>query len=108
MSKYKIDKHIQISKDLFLKLEDYRKGKFNTTISALEYYLEKGMMISEYYEVIDNIIKEVKYNNKKLSYIEKLLEQLFANKGFAVNIDKSKDFALNDFKKNINKDIFND
>lgn len=108
MNNKKIDKHFQISEELLKKLENNKMDNFTSTVAALEYYLDKGLTYSEYIDSLDEIKSDIKHCVKKIYYLEKLLEQLFVNKGFACNMDPKKDLALKDFKNNMYKDSFND
>ena len=44
----KIDRHYHISEDLLKEINNKSKDKFNTEVSAIEYYLKKGLEFEEY------------------------------------------------------------
>ena len=103
----KISKHYRLDKDLIDQIKK-NSSRFGTEVKAVEYYLERGL----YVEYIDTLEKDTKETLEKcikdLTYIKKLLEQLFSNKNFASNRSVLKDEALLDFKKNLNNDKFVD
>lgn len=106
MEEKRIDKHYQISKSLLEELKTVSKGNFKSEISAIEHYLKVGLK----YQVIKDsesvMMKDINYCKNEISYIKKLLEQLFSNKKFACNRPIKDDEALRDFKKNLYKDNF--
>lgn len=108
MEKNKVNKHIQVSKDLYNKFLDKTNGVFETQTKGFEYFLEMGMNYDETRNKEEKLLYDLNYCIKEISYIKKLLEQLFVNKRFPDNQKINDDKCLKDFKKNIYKDDFND
>jgi len=108
MTSKKVHKHYRISSELIEKINKQNNNRFSTETSALEYYLKKGLELEEQQNENINLMHSVQLCIKKITYIEKLLEQLFANKNFATNRNKSHDEALKEFRKRIFKDIYFD
>ena len=108
VEKSKVNKHIQVSKDLYNKFLDNTNGVFETQTKGFEYFLEMGMNYDETRNKEEKLLYDLNYCIKEISYIKKLLEQLFVNKRFPDNQKINDDKCLKDFKKNIYKDDFND
>ena len=108
VEKSKVNKHIQVSKDLYNKFLDKTNGVFETQTKGFEYFLEMGMNYDETRNKEEKLLYDLNYCIKEISYIKKLLEQLFVNKRFPDNQKINDDKCLKDFKKNIYKDDFND
>ena len=108
MEKDKVNKHIEISKELYDKFLKKAEGKFETLTKGFEYYLEKGMMFEETRTRDEKILYDLNYCLKEIKYTKKLMEQYMANKGFPCNKKISDDKCIIDFRKNIFKDDFND
>ena len=104
----KINKHYRINKAILDEIQKKSGDKFGTEVSAIEYYLERGLCFEYIDSIESNYNKSLEKFMKELSYIKKLLEQLFSNKNFASNRSILKDEALLDFKKNLNNDKFVD
>ena len=108
VEKNKVNKHIELSKDLYNKFLNKINGIFETQTKGFEYFLEMGMNYDDSKNNDKKILYDLNYCIKEISYIKKLLEQLFANKRFPDNQKINTDKCLKDFKKSIYKDDFND
>jgi len=106
MVKEKVDKHYRISKEIIDQIITLSKGKFTKEVSAIEYFLEKGIESVLKEKETDLLYKETKRNSKDIFYIKNLLEQMFCNKKFACNRKINDDEALKDFRNNLYKDKF--
>jgi len=106
MAKEKVDKHYRISKDIIDQMIMLSKGKFTKEVSAIEFFLKKGIESVVKEKETDLLYKETKKNSKEIYYIKNLLEQMFCNKKFACNRKTNDDEALKDFRNNLYKDKF--
>lgn len=108
MENDKVNKHIQLSKELYDKFLTKVDGKFQTLTKGFEYYLEMGMKFEDSKNREEKILYDINYCLKEIKYTKKLMEQYMANKGFPCNKKISEDKCIIDFRKNIYKDDFND
>ena len=99
-----VDRHIAFDKEVYNLIKKKSKGRFNTTASAVNYYLRKGLEV-EGYEDIETVLKsEMNVVSKDIKFLKKLIIQMFVNKGFATNRKIKDDEAYNDFINSLNKD----
>lgn len=108
MKERKINKHYQISESILEELKDKSKDKFKNEISAIEYYLKVGLKYQEIKDTESVMLKDLNKCKNDITYVKKLLEQMFCNKKFACNRLIKDDEALKDFKKNLYRDKFYD
>lgn len=108
MKERKINKHYQISESILEELKDKSKDKFKSEISAIEYYLKAGLKYQEIKDTESVMLKDLNKCKNDITYVKKLLEQMFCNKKFACNRPTKDDEALKDFKKNLYRDKFYD
>lgn len=104
----KINKHFQMSKDLYNEFSNKIKGKFETQTKGFEYFLEMGMKYDDSKNREEKILYDLNYCIKEIKYIKKLMEQYMANKGFSSNKKINDDKCIIDFRNNYYKDDFND
>jgi len=108
MKERKINKHYQISESILEDLKDKSKDKFKNEISAIEYYLKVGLKYQEIKDTESVMLKDLNRCKNDITYVKKLLEQMFCNKKFLCNRLPKDDEALKDFKKNLYRDKFYD
>ncbi len=103
-----VAKHYHLSKELSDELKSKMKGRFTTEIKAVEFYLKQGFIYDEAKDSLEEISKEINKCKNDVSFIKKLLIQLFVNKKFPLNRTIKDDEAYNNFIKNIYKDKYID
>ncbi len=105
MKKEYLDKHYRLSKDLIEKIKKEKHEYFKCEVDCVEFYLEKGLMYDKGINEINNRIDKL---TKDMTYIKKLLEQLFSNISFSENIDTQNNKLLKEFKNSFLKDKYFD
>ena len=83
----------------------YPDGSLPICNDCVEFYLEKGLMYDKGINEINNRIDKL---TKDMTYIKKLLEQLFSNISFSENIDTQNNELLKEFKNSFLKDKYFD